>query len=146
MRRFIVVAVAVVSLAVSGAAWGADNDKEQFQGVWKIVSVEIDGQNLPMEALKGAQLVVKGECYSFTLGDTHLEFTFKLDPVKKPKEIDLTVTEGPEKGKTYYGIYKFEGDLYTICRATEPGKARPAQFETKPKTGYMIVVWQRTKQ
>jgi uncharacterized protein (TIGR03067 family) len=98
-----------------------------------------------MEMLKDAKLVIKGERYSFKLGDTRLELTFAVDQGKKPRAIDLTVVEGEQKGKVFHGIYKLEGDTYTVCRPTEPGKDRPAEFATQPKSGLMIVVWKRAK-
>ena len=41
--------------------------------------------------------------------------TFKLDPAKSPKEIDITSLDGQEKGKTAACIYKLEKDRLTIC-------------------------------
>ena len=112
---------------------------------------EVNKQAIPLENLKDgnvvlvARLVIAGEAYSFRLGKSRLELTFKVDPSKKPRAIDLTVAEGPEKGKTYHGIYKLEGDTYTICRNVEPGKERPGEFVTRPDSGLMLVVWKRDK-
>ena len=119
------------------------DDAAKLQGSWSIVSVEIDGQALAMDNLKGASLNIQGTRYSFQLQKTRLELSFKLDASKSPKTIDLEVVEGPEKGKVYHGIYKLEKDRYTICRTTEPGKERPTKFATQAKSGLMIVVWDK---
>ena len=134
-----------VVVPVAAADKAVPNDKKKLQGHWNIVKVEIDKKPLSMDPLKDSMLFVKGERYSFELGKTKLEFTFKLFPDRTPKAIDLTVFEGSEKGKTYFGIYKLEGDTFTICRTTEPGKPRPTAFVTEPDSGRMIVVWKHMK-
>jgi uncharacterized protein (TIGR03067 family) len=68
-----------------------------------------------------------------------------MDPGKTPKAIDLTVTEGPQKGQTFHGIYKLEGDTYSVCPNVEPGKDRPTEFATRPDSGLMLVVWKRVQ-
>jgi uncharacterized protein (TIGR03067 family) len=120
-----------------------EGDAARLQGNWSIVLVEIDGQALAMDNLKGASLRIQGTRYSFQLQKTRLELSFKLDASKSPKTIELEVVEGPEKGKVYHGIYKLEKDRYTICRTTEAGKERPTKFATQAKSGLMIVVWDK---
>jgi uncharacterized protein (TIGR03067 family) len=71
--------------------------------------------------------------------------TCRLHPGQRPKAIDLTLAAGPDKGKTFLGIYKLEGDTYTICRPVDPGKERPTAFATRPGSGLMLVVWKRPK-
>ena len=49
--------------------------------------------------------------------------SFKLDPSKSPKEIDLIGLDGPQKGKTMQGIYRLEDGradhLRSRCRCRE---------------------------
>ncbi len=123
----------------------AGPDYDKLQGGWRLVSVEVNGQPLAMEQLTDARLKVRGERYGFRLGKTALEMTYRLRPDQQPKAIDLTLASGTNKGKTYFGIYRLEGDTYTICRPTEPGKERPTAFVTKPGSGLMLVVWKRQK-
>jgi uncharacterized protein (TIGR03067 family) len=124
-------------------------DADRLLGTWQLASVEINKKPIALDSLKEegvtmiGRLVVKGESYSFRIGKTRLELTYKLNPGGKPKAIDLTVTDGPEKGKTYHGIYRLRGDTYTICRPVEPGKERPTAFATTPDSGLMMVVWKR---
>jgi uncharacterized protein (TIGR03067 family) len=148
MRQFIASVVTMTLLVAAPLAASdkpAKNDKARLQGTWSLVSVEIDKKAVSMDELKEARLVVSGDHYSFALGKDRLEITYKMEEGKKPKAIDLTVIEGPEKGKTYHGIFKLEGDTYTICRTTEPNKERPTEFATQPGSGLMIVVWKRAK-
>jgi uncharacterized protein (TIGR03067 family) len=70
--------------------------------------------------------------------------TSKIDPTKKPRAVDLTVTEGDSKGKTALGIYQFEADTRTVCYA-QPGKERPAAFSSTVGSGHILVVLKRLK-
>lgn len=120
-------------------------EKAKFQGTWNLMAVEINAQPLSMEKLKEARLTVKGDDYSFRLADTRLELTFAPDPTRNPKTLDLTLREGPDKGKVYRAIYQLVGDTLKICRHTEPNKDRPAAFGSTPNSGLMVVTWQRAK-
>jgi uncharacterized protein (TIGR03067 family) len=147
MRRlFLPVLAAGLLLAAAAFADEAKTDGAALQGTWRLASLEVDGRPIAVQDMvPHARLVISGTKYAFTLDDTRLELTPKLDPAKKPKAIDLTVAEGPQKGQTFHGIYKLEGDTYTVCRSTDPGQARPTAFATKPKSGLMLVVWKRDK-
>jgi uncharacterized protein (TIGR03067 family) len=68
-----------------------------------------------------------------------------MDETKTLKTIDMTIVAGKEKGKVYHGIYRLDGDMYTICRNFEPNKDRPTEFATKADSGLMLVVWKRVK-
>ena len=140
--------VLTAGLALAGRSAGEDiirKDQEKLQGTWSLVSVEINGKALPREAIQGAELVVKRGKYAFTLGDTQLEITYKLDPAKKPKTIDITFNNGPQQGKTFRGIYALEKDKFKVCRAVEPEKERPTEFATRADSGLMLVVYKREK-
>jgi len=65
-----------------------------------MMAVEIEGKKLPMEGLNQARLVVKGNDYVFTLGKVKLDLVFTTNPCMTPKEIDLSVAFGPDKGNT----------------------------------------------
>jgi uncharacterized protein (TIGR03067 family) len=116
-----------------------------LEGTWKLASVQLNAQPLPMEKLQDARLVVQGPKYSLKLADARLEMTHKLMSDMRPPAMDLTLAEGPDKGKTFQAIYKLEGDMLTVCRSIEPGKQRPAEFASKPDSGLLLVVWSRAK-
>jgi uncharacterized protein (TIGR03067 family) len=144
MRPLLMTLAVGVMLASSGVqADDAKKDLEQLQGTWQMVSHEVDGK--PDEALKGAVRVVEGDKFTIKKGDEVLRTaTMKLDPTKKPKWIDITFTEGPEKGKVRRGIYVLEGDTQKICYGNLD-KERPTEFVSKPGTGHRLVVFKRVK-
>lgn len=150
MTRHLLLGVAAGLLLTSASA-AVPNDRDRLQGVWRLSAAEVNGQTVALNNLKSGDkiligtLTVEGESYTFRLGDVRLALTFALDPSKSPKAIDLTVADGPQKGQTFHGIYKLEGDTYTICRNVEPGKVRPAEFASRQDSGRMLVVWKRVQ-
>lgn len=59
-----------------------------------------------------------------------VKLSFMMDPSKLPRQIDLTLLDGPHKGKKLLGIYKFgPGNSCDICFA-DPGSKqdRPTEF------------------
>ena len=59
----------------------------------------------------------------------------------------VTLGSGPHKGKKQFGIYKRDGDRWTVCM-TAPGaeeKDRPKSFDTKG-TPNVVFVFERVKE
>jgi hypothetical protein len=48
------------------------------------------------------------------------------------------------QGEVMLGIYEIKGDRYKVC-FSPAGKGRPAQFGSRPGSGYILQVWQRKK-
>lgn len=107
-----------------------EQDQEKLNGTWAVVAVEESGRTLPgtnpiykrKYVFEADRLFVKGE-----EGNKNSDGTYKLDPSKTPKEIDLSIT-----GTTLKGIYKLEGDeLKLHVGGPTGGEARPKDFSTK---------------
>jgi uncharacterized protein (TIGR03067 family) len=135
-----------------GLLLSADNDEAvrkeyaRFEGVWSFALVEVEGARqraAPFETNKviiwndGNFLVVQGA--RITRG------RFDLDLNKSPKHFDVTVTEGPAKGRMTPSIYELEGDTYRICGYFRK-KDWPAAFVSKPGSGTILQVLKREKQ
>lgn len=131
--------LAAIALAVlfSSPCWAADA-KSPLEGVWVPSSAELAGKTLPDEARKAFQLEVKGEAYTVTVGDKVDRGTCKVNPAAKPKAIDITGTEGPNKGKTILAIYERTGDTLRVCYDLG-GKERPTEFKTAEGTQLFLV-------
>lgn len=140
----------LTTFALTLAGMAPADDKQPaaqgpLEGAWKLTSVLLNAQALPMEKLQDARLVVRGTKYSLTLADTRLEMTHVLLNDQRPRAMDLTVVEGPEKGKTFRAIIKLADDTLTVCRSIQPDKERPTEFASKPDSGLLLVVWTRHK-
>jgi RNA polymerase sigma factor (sigma-70 family) len=118
-------------------------DKDGLQGTWVPMSAEQDGKQVPEEVLKDknfemvftadkVNLPVKGEQVA----------SYKINPDKKPKEIDLLVGEEKTARK---GIYRLEEDTLTLCVPEAAGAERPTEFATKEGTKHILIVLKKKK-
>ena len=80
------------------------------------------------------RMVFAGDTFRFVKGDeTLIRGTFKLDPAKSPKVMEMVITEGAgaDPEVPAHGIYELDGDGLKWC-AAEPGTdAKPDKFDTK---------------
>jgi uncharacterized protein (TIGR03067 family) len=146
--------LAWLALGIAGFLIAADNpvgdakkDLDRMQGSWEGTSGESKGNAIPDEQLKETRFFVKGEKYSYKVGDTYQEEgTLKIDPTKKPKMIDVTIVDGEDKGKTQLGIYEVTRDKLKLCFAP-PGKekTRPKDFSTNAGNQQLLLVLSREK-
>ena len=125
----------------------ADLEKEvrKFQGIWTFESSESGGKELLAGELKGLILTFEGDKHTVKKGDEVLQVgTQKLDLSKSPKTIDVTMTEGPNKGTVMLGIYEIDGDTLKVCFDPE-GKKRPTEFKSAPGSENFVNVHKRIK-
>src|SRR5262245_7313436 len=98
MKRYVNVlaaTAAVVFLASHSSTAG--DAKTELEGTWELVAMEADGKAL--KPPKDARMVTTGNKFVIKTGDkVVIVGTFKVDPSKKPKAIDVTYAEGPDKG------------------------------------------------
>lgn len=141
----------LAALAVSGfllitAVRAQDDAKKalaKMEGKWTIIAAERDGK--ADDTLKGAVRVNMGDKYTLTMkGGKPFSGTFKIDPTKKPKTMDMMPTDGRYKDKTLLAIYEFDGDTMKVCFA-EPGKERPTAFASKPGSGHVFIIQKHEK-
>jgi len=139
-------------LVVWKRAQPAGGDKEaairdelgRFEGSWRFDAMEVGGKAVPVDGFKSIRLVLKGDKFTMVQPDATYGGTYVVDPSSRPKTIDVMFTEGPEKGKTSYGIYELEGDTYKVCMGLT-GKPRPTEFASKPGSGHVLEVLKREK-
>ncbi len=142
-----------LSVVTIGLLLGADaprqeqvqKELEKFQGDWVIVSYTVDGKPATPEQLKTLKLTVKGAVSTFQRDGQTSHGLYKLDPTHKPKEIDIQINDGPNKGKMDVGIYQFDGQKLLICLAAPGSKDRPREFVSKTGSGHTLEVWQRAR-
>jgi uncharacterized protein (TIGR03067 family) len=144
MRLYALLIGAAVLLVAADAKDEEKKDIERFQGTWVFKSVEIGGQPVDIKLFKGASLTLDGTKFTQKEGDRVSHGTYKIDVSKKPKTLDVTFDDGPQKGKTIQGIYELEGDTYKACFDLS-GKERPTKFESKKGTALVVEVLKREK-
>lgn len=137
--------VLLLAFAVVVRSDDAKKDGEPFQGTWLPTAAELGGTPFPEEVRKSIKLVVKGDQYTVTVGKEVDQGTVKRNPSAKPKELDITGTDGPNKGKTYLAIYEHDGDTMRVCYDLS-GKARPTEFKSTEGTLLFLVTYKREKE
>ena len=136
MKRVIGLIPVLAASLLLAADNGDDVRKElkALEGTWKAVSMEAGGTALPKESTPEFTFIVGAGGKSIARtpqGEEHATIT--VNPKKNPKTIDNLHQSGATKGKKQLGVYKLEGDKWTVCM-TRPGVAegaRPKDFTTK---------------
>jgi uncharacterized protein (TIGR03067 family) len=145
VRGTVPVIALLTLIGVAGAQDAVKKEMAQLEGQWSMVSGEANGLSMPKEMVSSGKRVAKdGETTIAFGGQVYFKAKFSIDPAKKPKAIDYTMTEGPTKGKTHLGIYELDGDTVKFCFAA-PGKDRPTEFAAKEGSQSTLSVWKRDK-
>jgi uncharacterized protein (TIGR03067 family) len=126
----------------AGADDQADKNLAEWQGTWRAVSFLTDGKPSTEEQLKNISLTVKGSQYEFRNGTFSERGQYRFDLAKMPRQLDIVVGEGKDKGKVYLVIYEIKGDQLSICLEKE-NKRRPGEFNGAAGTGCVLERWQR---
>ena len=143
--RVTVALTGAVFLVVAGGGSDAKKEMARLEGEWSMVSGEIEGKALPPELVKDGKRVAKDGEVTITIGgQVFLKAQFTIDPSKKPRTIDYTMTGGFTKGQKQRGIYDLDGDTVKFCFGS-PGKERPTEFTARPGSGWTLSVWKRDK-
>jgi uncharacterized protein (TIGR03067 family) len=150
----VIAGLAVVTLPLSLQGRGARSLKlqdkvlakglKELQGSWEMVSKERNGEK--QEVKKSIVTFRKDRFETVADGKPMESGTISVNPDKKPKTYDVTITgDFKEKGQTYHGIYEIDGDTLRTCVNTNAGKERPKEFASKPGRGHLLIVWKRVK-
>lgn len=145
MRRAAPVIAILVLVSATDAQDAVKKEMAQLEGEWSMVSGEANGLSMPRETVQTGKRVAKDGATTITIGgQVYFKARFSIDPTKKPKAIDYTMTEGPTRGKTHLGIYELDGDTVKFCFAA-PGKDRPTEFTAPEGSQRTLSVWKRDK-
>ena len=118
------------------------DDAKAIQGTWQMTHSEEEGVKMPTDRVKECVCVLdNGKLVMKYQGKIMAEGTYKIDPAKTPRQIDMI--QNDEVGR---GIYKLEKDRLTICASAFPSnKTRPDEFSTKAESRTMLLILERQK-
>src|SRR5581483_10361441 len=90
------------------------NDQERLQGNWRAVTADGEGS---LHDLLTVRLTFKGNEIVARHADKTALATFELHPGAAPRQMDVTLTQGPKDvvGKVFPAIYQLEGKRLTIA-------------------------------
>jgi uncharacterized protein (TIGR03067 family) len=135
----LMIACALVAISHAGQAPGGQN----LQGNWLLTKAELAGEPLPDKNVT-IKLMIKGNDYTVMVDEKVDKGTVKIDESAKPKTLDITGSDGPNKGKTILAIYELDGDMLKVCYNLD-GKNRPTEFKTAAKTQLFLATYKRDK-
>lgn len=144
MTRYAV--AAGLFFAVVAVASGDDVEKalKELNGSYSLKSLSKGGQSPPEAAIKEFKgMTIKDGVMTLQIKDKEEAATLKIDPTKKPAHLDLSPTTGPEKGKTFPGLYRFEKGELTIV-LVEDGE-RPKDLKADGKDVMTLVFTKNEK-
>ena len=130
----------------SAFAQPAAEAQKKLHGTWTATKAERDGKTA--DDVVGHRLWFTGNRFQIQSKDGKPLYAgvVRMDPKVKPVVIDFEHTEGALKGKGWKGIYALDGDRLTVCdNAPNLNKARPASFEAKSGSGYVLITFERAK-
>jgi uncharacterized protein (TIGR03067 family) len=135
----------IAVLLAASPAEDKSKDEEKIQGTWTAVSRETGGKITPEAELKGGKLIIKHGTLTSDDGKRKEKVgSYKIDPSKKPKAIDLTYTANEGKERTS-AIYELDGDTLKICWSEKDPDHRPTEFTGKEGSGQTLMVLKRKK-
>ena len=124
----------------------AEAAQKDLQGTWTATKAERDGKEA--DDVVGHRLSFAGNRFQIQSKDVKPLYagTVRVDPSAKPAAIDFAHTKGVLKGKAWKGIDALDGDTLTICdNAPDLDKGRPAAFEARSGSGYVLITFKRAK-
>ena len=148
MKRIISIGFALVIPTALFADNANDLNKElkALEGKWTSTALEVAGNPFSPDTVPHYTFTVTTNGKAIGRDNYGYQSTLTFNPRKNPKTIDILHERGTHKGEKQYGIYKLEGDKWTISMAP-PGVVearRPRDFKTK-ETIYAVYVFERFK-
>jgi uncharacterized protein (TIGR03067 family) len=144
MRHFVIGSLLVLPMGPAPSAMQEDKgkqselataikeDQEALQGTWLLVRLELNGREDYPGPFKKKKSVWEGGKLVFEKDKVRWRDqkpdTYKLNPLKRPSEIDLV----SDDGTFALGIYLIDRNTLYICWAGVNEKTRPTSFRTKP--------------
>ena len=127
MKRF-ALAGGFMLAAFAGVLLAEEKAQKELEGTYVATTLEKNGKPAPKELTDSMKIVIKGEDLTIKIGEDEKRAKIKVDGSKTPRTIDVSPSDGPEKGKTFPGIYKIEKGEVTLV-FTEKGD-RPKEFKS----------------
>jgi uncharacterized protein (TIGR03067 family) len=136
----------IFSGLVLACALPAKATETTLQGTWIATKAEQDGK--AADELVGHRLSFMGNRFEIRSKDDKPLYAgvVQINQSAKPATIDFQQKEGALNGKLWKAIYVVDGDTLTTCdNAPNLKKGRPAAFEAKSGSEYVLITFKRAK-
>lgn len=128
MKRFAIAGGLMVA-AFAGVVFAQDKALKELEGTYKVTTLEKGGKAAKKEVMDSLKVTIKGEDFIIIVSEKEKKAKIAVDSSKTPHTIDITPSDGDEKGKMFPGIFKVEKGEVTLA-FTEKGD-RPKDFKSE---------------
>lgn len=139
-RNGLLALAALFLLAAAPTEQQITAEKEKMVGTYKLYGLEINGQEIEPEQIRRFECTVTRDTIAIKANTQERANTYRIDPTKDPKTIDLIW-----KGQVTLGIYYLNGDKFKLCLAPEGSRKRPTDFEGKKGSNWKSFNMHREK-
>lgn len=115
---------------------------EKLKGTWIVESLQRGDEADPNA--KGNKFIVENDRFTIKTNSGEMKGTLWLDGSKKPSQMDVMITDGPQTG-TALGICEVKGDELRVALSQPGGKERPKELVAKAGAMYLYIVLKREK-
>jgi uncharacterized protein (TIGR03067 family) len=144
MTRLMTAIILGVGLIGTAVAQDAAQALKQLQGTYTLKSGAKSGTQLSDEDVKAFDnAVIAGDTITITAKGKGEPAKLKVNPSKKPAEIDILPTRG--KTRLIPGIYKLNNGELTLVYARGKNAKRPKDFDAKEKGQIKLVLVKKTE-
>ncbi|HYV05804.1 MAG TPA: TIGR03067 domain-containing protein [Blastocatellia bacterium] len=142
-KWLIVTLLSIVIVAAAKPGQDASAEWKKLAGTWRLIDEIDDGTRTPAGLAKKDKLTFDliGAWKVESDGKIVGEGTATIDPTKKPKTIDYTITKGEAAGTKFLAIYELDGDVFRHCGILNG--ARPSKFLSEPGSKQILTVFRR---
>jgi uncharacterized protein (TIGR03067 family) len=147
-------AIALLAGLLLAAAPTSENDDpredlEKLQGAWRADSLQIKGNHLPPLEARSLRLLFAKDTFRVEQGGrVTVRGTFTIDATRKPKTIDLAITEtvqAENQGAMVLGIYELGKGTLTLCTTKANGQDRPKKLASRAGSTHTLFTFQQEK-
>lgn len=111
-------------------------------GKWKIMTAELGGKQLPAKSFAKMVLELDQTSYQLIEGKVIDSGLVEVDEKSVPPSMTITGVFGPNKGKAYHCIFRFEAEDLIMCYNLG-GDGPPKEFVTTDHPLFYLVRYQR---
>ena len=124
-------------MSFSGCKMINHHNSSILSGTWVPVKQQMGGLELPSSVFENQTLTLNDNKYIVVA-----ELIDKGEVVINDGKMDIYGKDGPNAGKHFTAIYKFESNQLTICYNLN-GDKYPEGFETKNNPVYFLAVYKK---
>lgn len=120
------------------------DEEKRLEGTWTILRYTVNGEEfgLPKDPV---EVVFAGKEFKIIhMGQVSSHGKFSIDPIPKPKAIDIAHADKQFQGKKGLGIYDFKSDELWLAIARAGESERPNDFSCKKRSEHGVMVLKRS--